>query len=106
MSAPGTATHEVPPARGRIVVLGDLMVDVVATAREPLTRGSDAAASVRMHGGGGAANVAAWLADRGVPAVLVVRVGDDPAGRAAVAELTASGVDVRASVDPVLPTGT
>lgn len=91
---------------GRIVVLGDLMVDLVATVSAPLARGSDAPARVRAHGGGSGANVAAWLAGTSTPVTLVARVGDDPAGRDAVAELAAAGVEVRAAIDPVLPTGT
>ncbi len=90
----------------RVVALGDLMVDIVATASAPLVPGSDAPATVRTHGGGSAANVAAWLAATGGSALLVARVGDDAAGRAAVAELAAGGVDVRAAVDLALPTGT
>lgn len=89
-----------------VVVVGDLMVDVVAAADEPLAYGSDAAAHVRWSGGGGGANVAAWLAELGSDVVLVSRVGDDLAGRGAVEELRAAGVDVRAAVDPARPTGT
>ncbi len=83
---------------GRVVVLGDLMVDVVATASVPLARGSDAPARVRDHGGGSGANVAAWL---GAGAVLVCCVGDDAAGRAPI-----PGVCFRGVVHPTLPTGT
>jgi ribokinase len=90
----------------RVVCVGDVMLDVVATTAVPLARGSDAPARVRTHGGGSAANVAAWLGSCGVPVLLVARVGDDTAGRAQVAELEAGGVDVRAAVDPVLATGT
>ncbi len=90
----------------RVVCVGDLMADVVATATAPLVRGSDAPATVRTHGGGSAANVAAWLGATGVPVVLVARVGDDPEGCAQVAALRAGGVDVRAAIDPELPTGT
>jgi sugar/nucleoside kinase (ribokinase family) len=89
-----------------VVVVGDLMVDVVAAASEPIAYGSDATARVRSTGGGGAANVAAWLAARDVPVALVSRIGTDLAGRGAVEELRALGVDVRAAADPSLPTGT
>jgi sugar/nucleoside kinase (ribokinase family) len=89
-----------------IVVVGDLMVDVVAAAAAPLAHASDTDARVRWTGGGAAANVAAWLADAGVPVALVSRVGDDVAGRAAVGELRDAGVDVRAAVDPARATGT
>jgi sugar/nucleoside kinase (ribokinase family) len=91
---------------GRVVVLGDVMLDVVAVARAPLARASDTPAAVSLSGGGAGANVAAWLAELGVPVTLVARVGDDAAGRDARADLTRRGVDVRAAVDPERPTGT
>lgn len=90
----------------RIVVLGDLMVDVLVRLSGPLAPGSDSAASITFHGGGSAANSAAWLAAAGAAPVLVGRVGDDDRGRAAVEELTAGGVDARLAVDGELPTGT
>ena len=89
-----------------VVVVGDLMVDVVAVAQEALAHASDTAARVHWAGGGGGANVAAWLAAGGTPVVLVARAGDDVAGRAAVAELEAGGVDVRVALDPDRSTGT
>jgi sugar/nucleoside kinase (ribokinase family) len=91
---------------GPVVVVGDLMVDVVAAAQEPLAHASDAAAHVRWAGGGAGANVAAALAGHGVPAVLVARAGDDLAGRGAVDELRAAGVDARVAIDRERPTGT
>ena len=90
----------------RIVVLGDVMVDVVARLYGPLAPGSDAPAAIRFHGGGSAANTAAWLAAAGAEPVLVGRVGDDERGRAATEELHAAGVEVRLAADPELPTGT
>jgi ribokinase len=89
-----------------VVVVGDLMVDVVAAAQEPLAHASDAAAHVRWAGGGAGANVAAALAGHGVPTVLVARAGDDLAGRGAVDELRAAGVDTRVTIDAERPTGT
>jgi sugar/nucleoside kinase (ribokinase family) len=89
-----------------IVVVGDLMVDVVAAATAPLAHASDTDARVRWTGGGAAANVAAWLADSDVPVALVARAGDDVAGRGAVAELAAAGVDARVVLDGNRPTGT
>ena len=88
-----------------VAVLGDVNADVVATVAGPLARGSDTPATVRFAGGGQGANVAAWLAALGAPAAFVGRVGDDAAGRAAVAALTALGVDVRVAVDPERATG-
>jgi ribokinase len=90
----------------RIVVLGDVMVDVVALLSGPLALASDAPATIRFHGGGSAANTAAWLAADGAEPVLIGCVGDDARGRHAYGELRMAGVDVRLAVDPDLPTGT
>ena len=51
----------------RVVVLGDVMVDVVARLSGPVAPGSDSEAAVSLGGGGSAANVAAWLAHAGCP---------------------------------------
>jgi sugar/nucleoside kinase (ribokinase family) len=90
----------------RIVVLGDLMVDVVVRLSGPLAEASDAPAEIRFRGGGSAANTAAWLAAAGADVTLVGRAGDDERGRAAVEELRAAGVDTRVALDPDRPTGT
>ena len=90
----------------RVVVLGDVMVDVVARLSGPVAPGSDSPAAIAFEGGGQAANTAAWLAVAGASVALVARVGDDAAGRAAMTELEALGVEVRVAVDPALPTGT
>ena len=89
-----------------IVVVGDLMVDIVARLEDELVRGSDTPARMERHGGGSAANVAAWLASCGVPVTFVGRAGDDAAGREAVAALEAAGVDARVALDRERPTGT
>jgi sugar/nucleoside kinase (ribokinase family) len=90
-----------------VLVVGDLMTDVVAAMSRPLARDSDTPAAVTTHGGGSAANVAAWLAAQGVPTTYVGRVGNDVLGRDAVARLAAAGVDTRwVTTDPALPTGT
>jgi len=89
-----------------VVCVGDVMTDVLAVARAPLAAGSDTASRVVVAGGGAAANTAAWLAVAGHPVTFVGRVGDDVFGRTAVAELTATGVSVRAAVDRGHPTGT
>jgi ribokinase len=76
-----------------IVVLGDLMVDVVATHDAPLAVGSDTAAHTRLIGGGAGGNVAAWLAHAGADVALVGRVGDDAFADVALEGLR--GVDLR-----------
>jgi ribokinase len=90
-----------------VVVVGDLMVDVVARMSGPLAPGSDTPAEVGARPGGAGANVAAWLADAGVPVALAARAGDDAAGRGAVDGLRGHGVDVAGvAFDPGRATGT
>lgn len=88
-----------------VVSVGDLMVDVLAQLPGPLAVGSDAPAPITLHGGGAAANVAAWAVHAGATATFLGRVGDDAFGRHAVAELADAGVDVRATVDGDRPSG-
>ena len=78
------------PTRGastgpaRIVVLGDLMLDVVLAPDEPLDHGTDVPGRVSLVQGGSAANTARWLARLGARTSLIAAVGRDPAGRALV----------------------
>jgi len=91
----------------RIVVLGDVMVDVVARLTGPVAVGSDSAARIEWGFGGSAANVAAWLVVAGVVSpALVGRVGDDARGAAAASELAALGVDALLAKDTNKGTGT
>jgi ribokinase len=89
-----------------IVCVGDLMVDIVAQLPGPLAFGSDTPAPIGIHGGGAAANVAAWLVSAGASATFFGRIGDDSLGLRAVEELTAAGVEPLVTIDPLLPTGT
>ena len=88
---------DAPP--GRVLVIGDLLVDVVARPVGPLRVGSDTAAEVRLAGGGSAANTAAWIVAAGGRAALLAAVGDDALGAVARDDLTAAGVEL---VGPVL----
>jgi len=90
----------------RVIVLGDIAVDVVAMMTGPLVAGTDTPTRIRYAGGGAGANVAAWLAALGVPVTLVGRVGADAVGREALAELAVAGVDLAVTVDPDAATGT
>ncbi|WP_375488860.1 carbohydrate kinase family protein [uncultured Jatrophihabitans sp.] len=90
----------------RVVCLGDLLVDVHAALPGPLVFGSDTPAHIELRHGGGAANVAAWLATLGAAATFVGRVGDDVLGRDAVTRLRDTGVRTQIDVDPDRPTGT
>jgi ribokinase len=90
----GRAAH---PRQPRVVVLGDLMVDVVLTPSRPLLRGTDVAGRVALRQGGSAATTARWLARLGARSTLVCAVGRDPEGRGLVAALNDDGVRVRAT---------
>lgn len=89
-----------------VVVVGDVMVDVLVAMRGPLARGSDTPSAISTQGGGSAANVAVWLASRGVRTSYVGRVGDDALGRDSLRAVTDQGVTAWVSIDPERPTGT
>jgi sugar/nucleoside kinase (ribokinase family) len=96
----GTQTLEV-------LVVGDVMVDVIASMSAPLARNSDTPSKITTSGGGSGANVAVWLASLGVHTTFVGCVGDDALGRAGLAALSDAGVDVsRLAVDETRATGT
>lgn len=82
-----------------ILVVGDLMVDVVTAHRGAIARGTDTAASIRLAGGGSAANTACWLASLGERPQLLAARGDDALGQLAADALIAAGV---AHLGPVL----
>lgn len=90
--------------RPTVLVVGDAGLDVLARHRGPLVPGDDRPAEVTVACGGAAANTAAWLAWAGAEAVLVGRVGADPAGAQVRAELTAAGVRCALTVDSVART--
>ena len=81
----------------RVVVLGDLMLDVVVSPDRPLETGTDVPGHVALRQGGSAANTARWLARLGARTTLITAVGRDPAGRALVAAVRSDGVVVRVS---------
>lgn len=93
-------------AAPRVVVVGDLAVDVLVAPASPPRPGRDGPARITTSSGGSGANTAAWLAAQGVDVTLVARVGDDPAGRAALAELGEAGVRAAVAVDAGAPTAT
>ena len=82
--------------RPRIVVVGDLVMDVVLAADRDLRRGTDITGRVLLRQGGSAASTARWLGRTGSRSTLVCSIGRDTAGRALVAALAADGVTVRA----------
>lgn len=85
--------HGNPTAR--IVVVGDLMLDVVLTPARPLETGTDVPGHVAFVQGGSAANTARWLGRLGARATFIGAVGRDAAGRALVDAVRADRVTPR-----------
>ncbi len=83
---------EFDPSRPVIVLLGDVMVDIVATLDGEIRRGTDTASRNFVTGGGAAANTAAWLGSLGSQSVLIGCIGADAFGDVAIAELDSFGV--------------
>ncbi len=96
--------HRVP-ARPRVVVVGDLVLDVVLAPGRDLARGTDVTGRVVLRQGGSASNAARWLGRLGMRPTLVCAVGRDATGRALVADVAADGVDVKAVRVAGAPTG-
>ncbi len=80
---------------GRLLCLGDLNLDVTITLQDPLAIGSDTPGRIEMHGGGSAANVAAWAARCGADVSFLGVVGDDQAADFLHDELGRNRVEVR-----------
>ncbi|MGI5244539.1 carbohydrate kinase family protein [Dactylosporangium sp. CA-139066] len=89
-----------------VVVIGDVVTDILTMHEGPLAIGSDTIASVRISGGGSAANTAAWLATAGCPVVFAGVAGDDGPGDARLAELRSDGVRISVRRVPGAATGT
>jgi len=94
----------------RVLVVGDVALDVLVMPTTVPVAGADVPARIRTRPGGAGANTAAWLAhlgrDTGIAVTLAARIGADPAGRAAAAELAAVGVTAHLAVDPEAATCT
>ena len=94
-----------PSRAPRVVVVGDLMLDVVLAPVRALERGTDVPGRVMLRQGGSAANTARWLGRLGARAQLITAVGRDPVGRALVAAVRRDRVAVRATRVAGLPSG-
>lgn len=85
-----------------VVVCGEAMLLMLAEPGVPLEH----ALAFRRSIAGAESNVAAGLARLGHSVRWLGRVGDDPAGRAVLAQLRAQGVDSSYAItDPEAPTG-
>src|SRR4051812_15035294 len=79
-------------SRVRIVVLGDLMLDVVLAPASALRSGTDVPGRVSLVQGGSAATTARWLGRLGARSTLIAAVGRDATGRALVDAVRADHV--------------
>jgi sugar/nucleoside kinase (ribokinase family) len=85
------------------VAVGDVMVDVVCA--ETPSAGARVHADVSVRAGGSAVNAARAAADAGASAVVIGRIGSDPAGDLVLAELSRRGISAELARDPEVPTG-
>jgi ribokinase len=92
-----------PSDHGRplsICTIGDLILDVVVLPEGQLVPDSDTPATIRLAGGGQAANVAAWAGALGASSRLICKRGTDAGSELAAAELVRHGVEI---CGPVVP---
>lgn len=81
--------------RPRVLVLGDLVVDVVLAPASDLVIGSDVPGRVMLRQGGSATTTARWLGRGGARVGLIAAIGRDAPGRALVDVIRADGVTPR-----------
>ncbi len=93
----------VPGPNGHAVAcIGETMAALVPAAPEPL----ETASTLRIDVAGAESNVAMYLADHGVRARWISRLGDDAFGRRVARTVGAAGVDVSGvTFDPARSTG-
>jgi sugar/nucleoside kinase (ribokinase family) len=60
---------------GRLLVIGDVMVDILVQSEGPIVAGSDRRARILVRPGGSAANQAIWMAHFGIAVDFVARIG-------------------------------
>lgn len=62
-------------ARGRVLVVGDVMTDIIVVPEGPVATGTDRRATIRSRPGGSGANQAVWLGALGADVRFAARVG-------------------------------
>ncbi len=88
----------------RVIVLGDVMLDVVVKPRGPVAPTSDTPSVIRLRRGGSAANMAVALAASGYDVTYVGAAGDDASAKLVVDDLARVGVRAVLQLGPT-PTG-
>ena len=84
------------PRPPRVVVIGDLMLDLVVVPDRAPVAATDVPGRVSLRQGGSAATTARWLARLGARSVLITSVGRDAPGRALLDEVQGDGVALHA----------
>ena len=102
-----TGPAVVPPAsgQGRLVHLGNVVIDVVLTVPCLPERGGDVLASATASTPGGGFNVMAAAARQGLPVAYAGARGTGPFAELAAAALAAEGIEVLQPPKPGLDTG-
>jgi ribokinase len=77
-----------------ICTLGDLLLDVIVRAPQPLAAGTDTSVETRVTSGGQAANVASWVVELGEAARFIGKQADDAAGALVRSLLDSRGVEL------------
>jgi ribokinase len=83
-----------------ICTIGDLILDVVVLPEGRLILDSDTPATIRLAGGGQAANVAAWASALGAKSRLICQRGTDAGSELAAAKVARYGVEICGPVAP------
>ncbi|HSK99609.1 MAG TPA: sugar kinase [Rubrobacteraceae bacterium] len=89
----------------RIVVVGDLILDLLAKVEGEVAFGTDTFTRIHAAAGGSGANAAAWLAASGIETHFIARIGDDLFGRFLAEDLRRTGVEPHLALDSDLGTG-
>jgi sugar/nucleoside kinase (ribokinase family) len=88
----------------KVLVIGDVMIDLIVRPEGPLAIGSDRRSKIVARPGGSAANQAVWLAHFGVAVTFVGRVGaGDHAAQTAM--FREAGVEPHLVADKAFETG-
>jgi sugar/nucleoside kinase (ribokinase family) len=86
-----------------LIAIGELMLDLRAP---PLVPGASIHAPLELRAGGSPVNAALAAAAEGARALVIGRIGRDPAGRLVRDSLRSAGVEALLAEDPLLATGT
>jgi ribokinase len=82
----------------RVIVVGDVMLDVVVKPHRAIAPTSDTPSNIRISRGGSAANMAVALSQAGHDVTFVGAAGDDAAAQFFADDLTSAGVHAKLQI--------